>query len=229
MSSNIRGCCGGTRPAWSTGRRRRTIFPFYYPMQTEQPLVGVTPLGWLIPVPLVMLLGPVRAYVLYWLMNFVLCAYAGYLLALLADPAEGGGVHWRAHFRFLPRQDAARAGAYGRYDDLSVSPICPVFDAVLRTARPAARAASGRGDHAGAADRFPAHRAVLFSVHGDLSPVPVGCSASPPVLPADTHVRVAGGRPGLSADAAFLRPVSGQQSGRGAGPSERGRADGQLG
>ena len=55
--------------------------PFYYPMQTQQPLVDISPLGWLIPVPLVMLLDPVRAYVVYWLVLFVLCGFTAYLLA----------------------------------------------------------------------------------------------------------------------------------------------------
>jgi len=55
--------------------------PFYYPMQTTQPLVDVTPLGWLLTVPLVVLLGPVRAYIGFWLLNFVLCAFTAYLLA----------------------------------------------------------------------------------------------------------------------------------------------------
>ncbi len=55
--------------------------PFYYPMETQQPLLDVTPLAWFVSVPLVMSLGPVRAYVAYWLLSFVLCAYSAYLLA----------------------------------------------------------------------------------------------------------------------------------------------------
>jgi len=55
--------------------------PFYYPMETRQPLADVTPVAWLAAVPLVMALGPVRAYIVSWLVSFILCACTAYLLA----------------------------------------------------------------------------------------------------------------------------------------------------
>ena len=76
--------------------------PFYYPMETQQPLVDVTPVGWLLSVPLVLILAPVRAYIVYWLFNFVLCAYTAYLLAFRLTRS-----HWAAFvggiiFAFYP-------------------------------------------------------------------------------------------------------------------------------
>ena len=76
--------------------------PFYYPMQTHLPLVTVTPLGWLIPIPLVLLCGPMVAYVVYWLLNFVLCGYTAYLLALWLTRSRTAAFIGGLIFAFYP-------------------------------------------------------------------------------------------------------------------------------
>ena len=76
--------------------------PFYYPMETQQPLVDVTPLGWLLPIPLVLALGPVRAYVAYWLLNFVLCAFTAYLLAFWLTKCRYAAFIGALIFAFYP-------------------------------------------------------------------------------------------------------------------------------
>ena len=76
--------------------------PFYYPMQTTQPLVDVTPLGWLLAVPLVMCLGAVRAYSAFWLLNFVLCAFTAYLLAYWLTRLRAAALIAGLIFAFYP-------------------------------------------------------------------------------------------------------------------------------
>lgn len=82
--------------------RNPASLPFYYPMETEQPLVSVTPLGWLLPIPLVLLFGPVRAYVLYWLASFVLCGYSAYLLGLWLTRSRPAAWVGAVIFAFYP-------------------------------------------------------------------------------------------------------------------------------
>lgn len=76
--------------------------PFYYPMQSQQPLVTVTPLGWLLPIPLVLLFGPMAAYVLYWLLNFVLCGFTAYLLAFWLTRSRAAALVGAFIFAFYP-------------------------------------------------------------------------------------------------------------------------------
>ena len=87
--------------------------PFYYPMQTNQPLVTVTPLGWLLSVPLVSLLGPIAAYDVFWLLNFVLCGYAAYLLALWLTRSRHAAFIAGLIFAFYPGKMLHGLGHFG--------------------------------------------------------------------------------------------------------------------
>lgn len=87
--------------------------PFYYPMQTSQPLVSVTPLGFLLSIPLVSLFGPVVAYGLFWLLSFVLCGYTGYLLALWLSRSRPAAFLAALIFAFYPGRMLHALGHFG--------------------------------------------------------------------------------------------------------------------
>jgi hypothetical protein len=87
--------------------------PFYYPMQTNQPLVTVTPLGWLFAVPMVSLLGPIAAYNVFWLLNFVLCGYTAYLLALWLSRLRHAALIAGLIFAFYPGKMLHGLGHFG--------------------------------------------------------------------------------------------------------------------
>jgi hypothetical protein len=87
--------------------------PFYYPMETQQPLVDVTPLGWLLSIPLVLALGPVRAYAAYWLLNFVLCAFTAYLLGFWLTRCRYAAFIGALIFAFYPGKMLHGLGHFG--------------------------------------------------------------------------------------------------------------------
>ena len=115
--------------------------PFYHPMQTRQPLVDVTPVIWLATVPLVMALGPVRAYITAWLLSFVLCAYTAYLLTFWLARNRWAAILGGVIFAFYPGK---MVHALGHTADMMIFmfPLYALF--VLRfMARPTPRRASG--------------------------------------------------------------------------------------
>ncbi len=100
----------------------RLVF-FYYPLITYFPLATLTPLNWLISIPLETLLGPVATYNVHWLLTFALSGLAAYLLCYRLTGSKLASFVGGIIFAFYPNKIIH---ARGHFEQLTIY-LLPIY------------------------------------------------------------------------------------------------------